>query len=154
TYTLIIFLLFSGYGKFGSVDRRKEWDNFVSWADAKGINHESVYLCKCDDSDEYGLKAKRDIKENDLMLKVPREAMMTVDEAMNTKLGPLIKADPILQHMPNVVLTLFLLFELSNSSSPFLPYLKILPSKYKTVLYFSANDLELLKSSPVLGKLG
>lgn len=66
--------------------------------------------------------------------------------------GPLIERDPILQHMGNVCLALHVLGEYVNPSSPWLPYLRLLPASYTTTLYFTPEHYQALKGSPVLGK--
>ncbi|KAG7157689.1 actin-histidine N-methyltransferase-like [Homarus americanus] len=64
--------------------------------------------------------------------------------------GPLIERDPILQHMGNVALALHVLGEFVNPQSSWQPYLRILPSTYSTTLYFTPQQLQSLKGSPVL----
>ncbi|KAH3844375.1 hypothetical protein DPMN_086633 [Dreissena polymorpha] len=74
--------------------------------------------------------------------------MMTSDSAQKSVLGPLINADKILQVMPSVVLALHLLCERRSEQSPWKPYLDILPDTYNTPLYFTPDDVKLLKGSP------
>lgn len=66
--------------------------------------------------------------------------------------GSLIRTDPMLQHMPNVALSLLLLIEKFKPDSFWKPYIAVLPAEYTTVLYFKTNELQELKGSPSLGK--
>lgn len=54
-------------------------------------------------------------------------------------------------HMPNIILALFLLVEKFKDSSFWEPYIKALPSSYTTVMYFTPQQLEALKGSPIYG---
>jgi len=99
----------------------------------------------------FGLKATKDLKESDQLLQIPRKLMMTVDSAKQTALAPLIGDDRILQVMPNVILSLHLLNEKLSPNSFWKPYIDILPEQYSTPLYWVADDLQLLKGSPVQG---
>lgn len=66
--------------------------------------------------------------------------------------GPLFRRDPMLQHMPNVALSLLLLVEKFRPDSFWKPYIAVLPAEYTTVLYFKTNELQELKGSPSLGE--
>ncbi|KAJ8309227.1 hypothetical protein KUTeg_014101 [Tegillarca granosa] len=68
-----------------------------------------------------GLKTKKDLQEADAILSVPRKVMITTMTARDSPLGPLIAEDKILQAMPN---------------------------KYTTPLYFTPEEIQLLKGSP------
>jgi len=67
--------------------------------------------------------------------------------------GPVIAEDKILQVMPSVVLALHLLCERRAESSPWKPYLDIMPDTYTTPLYFTPDELKLLKGSPAQSRL-
>lgn len=62
-----------------------------------------------------------------------------------------MKKDAMLQHMPNVALSLLLLIERFNPDSFWMPYIQALPQSYTTVLYFKTQELQELKGSPALG---
>lgn len=53
--------------------------------------------------------------------------------------------------MGNVALSLHLLGEYVNPNSIWQPYLRILPATYSTTLYFTPDDVKLMKGSPLLG---
>jgi hypothetical protein len=65
---------------------------------------------------------------------------------------PLFRTDAMLQHMPNVALSLLLLVEKFKADSFWKPYIAVLPTEYTTVLYFKTNELQELKGSPSLGE--
>jgi histone-lysine N-methyltransferase SETD3 len=60
-----------------------------------------------------------------------------------------MEKDPVIRSMPNILLSLFLLYEkyVTGDASFWKPYIDILPSSYDTVLYFSIEDMSLLKQS-------
>lgn len=66
--------------------------------------------------------------------------------------GPMIRTDPMLQHMPNVALSLLLLIEKFKPDSFWKPYIAVLPAEYTTVLYFKTNELQELKGSSSFGE--
>ncbi|OWF53384.1 histone-lysine N-methyltransferase setd3-like [Mizuhopecten yessoensis] len=96
----------------------------------------------------YGIKATKDLKEMDPFVIVPRKIMITTDTARASGLDALIAEDKILQAMPSIVLALHLLCERRSTESFWKPYLDMLPSGYTTPLYFSPEELNLLKGSP------
>lgn len=96
----------------------------------------------------YGLKAVKDIKEGDLLICVPRKLMMTTEFARTSELEFLCKNDPMLAHMPNIILALFLLLEKFKEDSFWKPYIESLPTSYTTVMCFTLQELDELKGSP------
>lgn len=75
---------------------------------------------------------------------------MSGETARDSILGNLIDKDPMLQRMPNVALALHLLIEKNSPVSHWEPYINVLPATYNTVLYFSLDQLKLLKGSPAM----
>ena len=130
-------------------DRTQEWSHFLQWLKENGVDYSRVAIQEFSGYG-FGLKAATDLKEGDLLLSIPRKMIMSVDTARKSQMGPLIEEDQILRVMPNVVLAMYLLGESKNPHSFWLPYIKCLPSTYNTTLYFSLEELKLLKGSPVL----
>lgn len=130
-------------------DRAEEWPPFLKWLKDNGVDHSLIAIEEFPGYG-YGLKATADIKKDDLLLSIPRKIIMSVESARNSQMGPLIEEDQILRAMPNVVLVMYLLNESKNPNSFWQPYIKSLPSTYNTTLYFSLEELKLLKGSPVL----
>lgn len=129
-------------------NRDENWDCFLSWCSDAGANYKAVQIKKLKD-EEYGLVSNYPLKEDDVILQVPRKLMMTATTISDSVLGNFIKKDPILQHMPNIVLALHLMNEYVNQDSFWKPYLSILPAEYNTTLYFTPEDLKELTGSPV-----
>ncbi|GIY12281.1 actin-histidine N-methyltransferase [Caerostris darwini] len=73
--------------------------------------------------------------------------------SIESRLGPLISSDAILQHMPNVQIAMHLLTELLDPKSFWLPYISILPSSYSTILYFTLNEIKELQKSPAIDEV-
>ncbi|KAF6211838.1 hypothetical protein GE061_012354 [Apolygus lucorum] len=98
----------------------------------------------------YGICATRDFAEGEFIISVPRKLMMTTESAMKSELDYHIRNDPMLAHMPNVILALFVLLEKFKGDSSFwAPYLNCLPPSYLTVMYYTTAELDALKGSPV-----
>ncbi|XP_076441686.1 actin-histidine N-methyltransferase-like [Babylonia areolata] len=133
-----------------TVNREQAVPAFMEWLHKNGVDSSAVEI-QSFPGYGLGLKANKDIKESDLLLKIPRALMMTVDSALKTPLGELIREDKILQVMPNVTLAMHLLVESKSPKSFWKPYLDILPDSYTTPLYFSPDELQHLKGSPTLG---
>ncbi|KAK6183292.1 hypothetical protein SNE40_010798 [Patella caerulea] len=131
-------------------DRSQNFPGFMDWLSSNGVDTSTVDISKAGDSG-FGLKAKQHIKEASLFLTIPRKLMLTVDSAKSSVLGDLISEDKILQAMPNITLALHLLCEKHQPDSFFQPYINILPTSYSTPLYFTPEELQNLKGSPVLG---
>ncbi|GFT00203.1 actin-histidine N-methyltransferase [Nephila pilipes] len=133
-------------------DRKNNWERFYEWCEENGAEFSSVEVQEIKEGN-FGAVAKVDIKEKEPFLKIPRKIMMSEISAKNSRLGPLISSDPILQHMPNVQVAMHLLTELLDPKSFWLPYISILPSSYSTILYFSMNEIKELQKSPVLDEV-
>ncbi|KAK9512653.1 hypothetical protein O3M35_001030 [Rhynocoris fuscipes] len=119
----------------------------TDWMIENGAKIDGVEIGEFDGY-EYGLKAVKDIKEGELLICVPRKLMMTTEFARTSELEFLFKNDPMLAHMPNIILALFLLLEKFKENSFWRPYIESLPNEYTTVMYFSLQELEELKGSP------
>nr|CAD7587343.1 unnamed protein product [Timema genevievae] len=135
--------------KVAVADRSAGFGEFISWMKSNGAEVDGVKIAQFSGYD-YGLQAEKDFEEGELMIAVPRKLMMSADNAKDSVLGPLMRKDPMLQHMPNVALSLLLLAEKFNPDSFWRPYIKVLPTLYTTVLYFTTSELQELKGSPTL----
>lgn len=96
-----------------------------------------------------GVKTLTKLKVAKLAITIPRKLMLTEENAKSSMLSELIAKDPILQGMPNVALSLFLILEKYTENSFWGPYLKVLPEKYSTVLYYTNDELVELKGTSV-----
>ncbi|PVD25870.1 hypothetical protein C0Q70_13534 [Pomacea canaliculata] len=131
-------------------NREELFPAFLEWLHKNGVDTSAVEIASFPGFG-YGLKTTKDIKEADLLLKIPRKLMLTVDSAKMSVLGELISEDKILQVMPNVTLAMHLLIEFKVADSFWKPYLAILPHTYNTPLYLTPEELQHLKGSPTLG---
>ncbi|XP_035217158.1 actin-histidine N-methyltransferase-like isoform X2 [Stegodyphus dumicola] len=137
---------------FPATDRSQHWEKFYEWCSEHGAKFSCVKVKEISDGN-FGVVAEEDIKEHEPFLTIPRKMMMSEISAKNSKLGPLISKDPILQHMPNIQLAMHLLMEYLNPDSFWKPYISILPSTFDTVLYFTLEELQELQGSPVLDEV-
>lgn len=130
--------------------RSNMWPAFLKWCCDNGAYLGSVSI-KDLPGGEYGLIADEQIEESNQFLGVPLKLMMTTATAKKSKLGPLLRDDPIMMNMSNVALAMFLILEFCAGESSFWhPYISTLPASFNTVLYFSIEELELLHGSTVL----
>ncbi len=97
-----------------------------------------------------GLEATAALSCGDVVLRVPRKAVMSVDTARDSEIGRLVESDPMLQTMGNVSLSLHLMLEKTSPASFWEPYINSLPQSYTTVLYFTQAEMEELRGSPTL----
>jgi len=135
-----------------SVKREENVSKFKSWWQKnKVFQSESIELKQLNGDQGFGFVATKDITENELLVKVPDNVMITYSNALNSYLGNLIKEKAILSSMPNISLALFVHCEKYNQQSHFKPYLDIIPDDFNTALYFSPNEMLLLKGSTALG---
>ena len=71
----------------------------------------------------YGLRLKRSVQKNELVLTVPVSAMMTVESAKKGPLNTFISQEPLLTAMPNLALALHLLNERYSQDSAWRPFI-------------------------------
>ncbi|GJQ82299.1 hypothetical protein Trydic_g376 [Trypoxylus dichotomus] len=125
-------------------------ERFTTWLSENGALFEGISIGEFAGYD-LGLKAEIDIPEASLIIAVPRKLMFTIESMKKTSPIGILGTDAILENMPNVALSMFLLLEkFSDDNSFWKPYLDILPTFYTTVLYFNVDELEKLTGSPTL----
>lgn len=130
--------------------RSNKWPAFLKWCSNNGAYLGSVSIKDLPDG-ECGFIADEQIEESNQFLGVPLKLMMTTAAAKKSKLGPLLRDDPIMKSMSNVALAMFLILEFCAGESSFWhPYISTLPASFNTVLYFSVEELELLCGSTVV----
>ncbi|XP_065309633.1 actin-histidine N-methyltransferase [Dermacentor albipictus] len=130
--------------------RSNKWPAFLKWCSGNGAYLGGVSIKDLPD-DECGFVADEQIEESNQFLGVPLKLMMTTAAAKKSKLGPLLRDDPIMKSMSNVSLAMFLILEFCAGESSFWhPYISTLPASFNTVLYFSVEELELLCGSTVV----
>ncbi|RWS08612.1 histone-lysine N-methyltransferase setd3-like protein, partial [Dinothrombium tinctorium] len=131
-------------------ERKLHFDAFVDWCQTNAIDCKNVEIFEVD-CDEYGLRSKINLQENDLILNIPRKALISTETALiDTNLAEFAKNDPILKSMPNVLLSLHIIDEYCKANSFWKPYLSICPSTYTTPLYYTHEEMQMLKGSVAL----
>eukprot|EP00794_Sanderia_malayensis_P012142 gene12142-13395_t len=121
---------------------------FIDWANKQSILCDSVEVRKSL-GDELGVFASRTLAPGELLIKVPKSAMMTAETVSNSPIGRIVSEDPMLSKMPNVALAFLLVYELFNENSKWQPYLNVLPRTYSNILYFDIADVEMLKGTSI-----
>lgn len=130
--------------------RSEKWPAFLKWCKDNGAHIGDLAIQPLPDN-EYGFFAQQKLDEASNFLGVPLKLMMTTDAAGRSKLGPLLREDPIMKSMTNVALAMFLILELCAGEASFWhPYISVLPHTFNTVLYFSIEELQLLAGSSVM----
>ncbi|XP_015784607.1 histone-lysine N-methyltransferase setd3 [Tetranychus urticae] len=139
-------------GLFVQHHREDHLKEFITWLKSNGCFNESLDIINFDASlREYGLITKKATLEDELVLKIPKRLMMTTETALkDTSLKSAVLEDPLLKSMPNVLLAFHLMIEYCQKDSFWKPYILFLPSVYSTPLYYTKEDLLLLKGSHVL----
>lgn len=134
------------------VSRQDNFSTLINWVKESGGVTEAVSIDVFENVD-FGLKANGAIPEGDLICAVPRKLMITLENVEQSLLKNIIANDPMVQHMGNVALALFVILEKAKGTDSYwYPYISTLPKDYNTVLYFAYDDLQKLKGSPILGK--
>ncbi|CAG2101587.1 unnamed protein product [Medioppia subpectinata] len=128
------------------------WLAFKQWLNDNEIDVSKVDIKWWDDRQGFGLTALSDIKETEVFLEICRRVMITGETALKSdlNLASFISEDPVLQHMPNIVVALHVIDEYCKTDSFWRPYLQCLPSAYETALYLSDEDVNQLKGTQVL----
>ncbi|XP_078001252.1 actin-histidine N-methyltransferase-like isoform X2 [Glandiceps talaboti] len=122
---------------------------FMSWLKSNAVKTDHVKVEKYGHKG-FGLTAVQDIKGKTDMFKIHRRVMLTTETAKASVLGNVISKDRVLQAMPNILLSVHLLCEKLLPESFWMPYIRMLPRKYTTPLYFDIEELKLMQGSPSL----
>ncbi|EGT33584.1 CBN-SET-27 protein [Caenorhabditis brenneri] len=123
---------------------------FLKWSDENGIARNNVTIGPTKTSG-LSLQATGPIPKGHIVARVPRNAMMTLDNARKSNsLRKAFEKDQIVAGMDNVGLALFLATHwMQNEKSRFSPYIAILPNCFPTPLFYTEEQLLQLKPSPI-----
>ncbi|KAI3658696.1 hypothetical protein MP638_004565 [Amoeboaphelidium occidentale] len=129
--------------------QKKDYDalrnEFEAWATKNGIVMDGL---KCFRRDNMNcLTATREIQPDEVVLEVPRAAMITEEDAFESTLGKLLSQDQLVSSSPQLVLSLFVLYAKIAGDSKWEPYLALLPETFSTPFYFSQEALDILKGT-------
>jgi hypothetical protein len=125
-----------------------DFNRFESWLTDHAANIVGLELRSC----KYGtgVFATKDFPDDQLIVRIPREVMLTTGFHQRSDLRIVLAKDQMLQSMESLVLTIQLLQEDQDKESFYRPYLDVLPRKLpKLPLLYTASDLETLKGSHV-----
>lgn len=144
-----------------NINRNEEtFAKFTQFCSSHGVDLSLIDILK-KEGDEYGVRAVKDIKEDQVILKIPKSLILAVNDYMkqlnssphksesDRSFIEFITTDPILIEMPSVVLAMILLKEATDSNSFWQPYINILPECYKTPLYFTLDEFKQVKCSSI-----
>ncbi|KAN0043056.1 hypothetical protein ACTA71_010691 [Dictyostelium dimigraforme] len=126
--------------------------NFMEWLKGKGLD-ESKCKVKIDRnlSEGTGLIATQDIKEGEDFVEIPNNIFITTAVALHGLGKPqILETDRLIQSIPGILLSIFLVKELSNPTSEWAPYIKVLPKQYNTVYYWGLKEFTQFRGSPNL----
>lgn len=132
--------------KTESSKRSQGIGQFMNWLNENGVDVSGASVAEFQGYD-LGLKAERDYKENELILRIPKELIFSTCTAAPELAA--LQNDPMIQHMPPVALAIALLIERHKENSKWKAYLDILPTSYTTILYMTTSDMSELKGSPM-----
>ncbi|KAF2747743.1 SET domain-containing protein [Sporormia fimetaria CBS 119925] len=99
-----------------------------------------------------GVVAVQNIEEDELLFRVPRSCILSVENSILSKEIP--KAT--LEYLgPWLSLILVMLYEYKNdSASNWAPYFRVLPTEFNTLMFWEEDELDKLQASAVRDKIG
>jgi histone-lysine N-methyltransferase SETD3 len=134
--------------KFPSSSKFLEFTNWLHEADI----HFSKLEIEFYTNDFRGVVAKQDIAKDEIILRIPKDMLISLEIAKNTTLGEQIASFMYIElNSPkHCLLTSFLLTEKAKGKKSFWKnYLEILPKDYSSFpIYYNEEDMSLLNGSP------
>ncbi|KAF9695290.1 hypothetical protein EKO04_006907 [Ascochyta lentis] len=99
-----------------------------------------------------GVVATQDIAEHELLFRIPRSAILSVENSILSKEIPNATFDML---GPWLSLILVMLYEYVNGdASNWAAYFAVLPSEFDTLMYWTKDELDELQASAVVNKIG
>ncbi|CAO2649641.1 Nn.00g070260.m01.CDS01 [Neocucurbitaria sp. VM-36] len=99
-----------------------------------------------------GIVAVQDIAEHELLFRIPRSAILSVE---NSLLSSEIPASTLNTLGPWLSLILVMLYEfLNGNASNWWAYFAVLPTEFDTLMFWTENELSELQASSVVDKIG
>jgi protein-histidine N-methyltransferase len=120
--------------------------NFKQWAVDQNIKLNGVECGRRNDMN--CVLVKEPLKEGDLVIKVPRAAMITEEEAWRSPIGEFMLQDITLKASPHLILSLYIL-SIKNTENPWKPYINLLPTSFSTPFYFDQEALDVVKGTMI-----
>jgi histone-lysine N-methyltransferase SETD3 len=147
-YITSIFILIIEYSSFQRFLLFKKWL----------FEHDSVFP-KLDihfySNDHRGVVAKRNIYKDEIILRIPKECLISLEMAKETPIGRVLASFMYDLNSPkHCLLSSFLLQELHNPNSKWKHYIDILPKDYTNFpIFFTDEELKLFTGSPFLANI-
>ncbi|KAJ4395229.1 Ribosomal lysine N-methyltransferase 4 [Didymella pomorum] len=99
-----------------------------------------------------GVVATQDIAEHELLFRVPRSAILSVENSILSKEIPAATFETL---GPWLSLILVMLYEyLNGNASNWAAYFSVLPSEFDTLMHWTEDELAELQASAVVNKIG
>ena len=116
-------------------------NKFMRWLSAGGLNVENLMLRVSTFDGLRGLQATRDIKQGDVMLRIPNSMLLTYQTVLASDLRDLLV--PVKDKLPQKALfALFLLHEKGKGQkSKWAPYISMIPDEINSLLSFTPDDI-------------
>lgn len=96
--------------------------------------------------------AVQDVEEDELLFRIPRSAILSVENSILSKEIPKATLE---QLGPWLSLILVMLYEYGNqASSNWAPYFNVLPTEFNTLMFWENDELDQLQASAVRDKIG
>ncbi|KAF2114915.1 hypothetical protein BDV96DRAFT_87934 [Lophiotrema nucula] len=99
-----------------------------------------------------GVVAVQDIEEDELLFRIPRSSILSVENSILSKEIP----EATFGHLgPWLSLILVMLYEYQNGdASHWAPYFRVLPEEFNTLMFWEDDELKELQASAVVSKIG
>lgn len=94
-----------------------------------------------------GVIATRSMDKGIEFMSIPRKLMMTIEDALSSRIGSLFVQDPLCMQSPSLFLVLFLIYENRNSDSFWRSYMDSLPRVVDLPFTWPLEDIDLLRGS-------
>ncbi|CEF67994.1 Histone-lysine N-methyltransferase setd3 [Strongyloides ratti] len=131
------------------INREDNLTTFKKWCKDEQIFFDKVDIIKIDDNN-YGLVSTEDVMDKQVLIKVPRKAIFSIDTIHENPIyKKIIVNDILLSNMNNVALVFFMCIERLNKDSKWQDYFNILPTKFTTPVNYTIEELELLKNTVI-----
>uniref|UniRef100_A0A182NCG0 protein-histidine N-methyltransferase n=1 Tax=Anopheles dirus TaxID=7168 RepID=A0A182NCG0_9DIPT len=121
--------------------RMENVDHFTRWASEHGCTLENVRIAEHTEYGGLGLESTGPVPAGQSIITVPRSLFFYVtNEPRYRKLLELMPG-AMMREQGNIMLALALIMERFRPRSAWKPYLDLLPDRYTTPLYYTADDM-------------
>ncbi|ALC49678.1 CG32732 [Drosophila busckii] len=118
--------------------------SFNAWAVAGGVKSSSVEIATFDGY-QLGLRATRDLNAGEQVLSVPRQLIFSEEHLSEAQVFSYYPS------LTNFHLAFALVIEkVRGAASNWKPYIDILPPRYNTVLYFTVEQMQLMRGTSAI----